>query len=134
EVCGRQVVDEPGLRDVEDAEVALADVLRLLERRDRLDELPFLDIASAERAIDADESERELALGAADRFGGLEVAALGLVEPAEQRLDHAEAEQVVGVARAALGIRPRDEILGRPQRGRCVAGCEESISSAPKRV
>src|SRR5690606_40331610 len=91
EVRGRQVVDEIGLRDIEEAEITLADALRLLERGDRLDEAALLDVAAPERSIDLDEPERELSLRRADRVGGLEITALGRLEVAEHRVDHAKA-------------------------------------------
>jgi hypothetical protein len=133
EVRRRDVVEQRRLLDVEQAEVALADVLRLLERDDGRLVLARLDVRAAERAVVLDQRRRVLALGVDDQIDGLDELVDSRLRLAQLRLHQRERREIGGILRLALLALRGDDPLGRAERRAEIARFHERVAAAAHR-
>src|SRR6202008_2606569 len=102
EICGRDVIEHRRLLDVEQPEVALADVLRLLEADEGLLVLTTFDIGSPEAAVVLDQRRRVGALGGFDEADGIDEVLERGFDAAQLGLDEPERREICGIRVLAL--------------------------------
>ncbi len=113
EIGRRDVIEQGRLLDVEQAQVALADVLGLLEADDRFLVTAAFDVGAAEPAVILDQRRGVLPLRGLDDLDRIDEVVERVIGVAKLRLDQPERRQVgriLGLALVALRI---DDGAGR---------------------